>query len=437
MPKRGPIIPALRPRSKSKSKTVAATLTTVVMALSPGRSQAIDHVIPEFVSYAQYYFAMYGISQQAGETAEQLCRRVSGISNAYIKTFPGVVDLRNEPALYCTDGWWLAQVYPVHYCPKEPGIFLDAYPASRDPDSYGGVRYDVPICYRLVPRSELYKIVLTSDEGAAGSLATVEPGASVHLVARVYDHHSNAVPNIDVKLETKVEDTSGGHAHLPGRPKGDLETATGSGADKTVLSGTTGSNGFAFIFKAPIVAGDHKIVASCVGRTCKQEGANTVWVGVKGLERIPAVPPLLPYATYELLEQGGKPVGATDEHPSNHYLTPEAITKLWNLGFRYSMIEFPNNPKLHINDASLERGGVFDLNGTWKPKHHEHRRGTVVDIRANLRLGAIPEKDFSTFESIASILMIDAHLERQFDAETGQEIVANRHYHVRLMERKE
>ncbi len=302
-----------------------------------------------------------------------------------------------------------------------------------------GARWD-----HLRPECEPPLVIKLEPNGkppeSSSVLSSIEPSQSAVYRARVYNQSGQLVPNVDLRLQVKAVAGSGGHkdGHNEPRPAGELSSVQGTvNATKDVLTGRTDSNGLTFIFKAPAPAGDHVIEASCLNRRCNQEGPDILWVGIKGLKPIPAIPLLLPHATYELLEPEGPPVGATDRHPLNHYLTPEAIAKLWNLGFRYSMVEFPKNPLLHINDASLERGGLFDIKGRWKPSHHEHRKGTVVDIRANLKYGAIQEKDFEAFEVIAGRLGIDAHLERQFDAETGQETVSNRHYHVRLMRRKE
>lgn len=264
-----------------------------------------------------------------------------------------------------------------------------------------------------------YSIKLSTDDNlsSGGVLAEVEPGkVTKTLRAKVYNNNQ-PVPNVNVKLEVTVEANSGGHQHNVNRPKGIVNPAEGN-------TGADGS-GHAFTFTAPAPAGDHKIKATCIGQECTQEGPDKIWVGVKGLIPIPPIPDLLPQATYQLNESNGQPIGRTDIHPENHYLTPDAVIKLWNLGFRYSAIEFPNYPLLHVNDASLVRGGLFDLDANWRPKHHEHRRGTVVDVRANGGPGSIPVDSavHRTFEIIARRLGADAEIHGDG---------ANQHYHVRL-----
>lgn len=39
----------------------------------------------------------------------------------------------------------------------------------------------------------------------------------------------------------------------------------------------------------------------------------------------------------------------------------------------------PGQP-MRINDISLERGGMFDIQADWNPPHDSHRSGTDVDI---------------------------------------------------------
>jgi hypothetical protein len=81
-----------------------------------------------------------------------------------------------------------------------------------------------------------------------------------------------------------------------------------------------------------------------------------------------------------------------------------------------------------LNDASLKWGGLFDKDGDWVPDHVEHRRGTVVDVRANSSPGAIPAEDFDDIKKMAKKLLIDPHFEG------GS---TNQHFHLRLFNRRE
>ncbi len=44
---------------------------------------------------------------------------------------------------------------------------------------------------------------------------------------------------------------------------------------------------------------------------------------------------------------------------------------------------WPAEPVLAYNDSSLQKGGIFDLNGAYSGSHVSHRLGTSVDVRAN------------------------------------------------------
>ena len=86
---------------------------------------------------------------------------------------------------------------------------------------------------------------------------------------------------------------------------------------------------------------------------------------------------------------------------------------------------------LHLNDASLVWGGLFDaIDNDFEPPHKEHRRGSVIDIRANSKIGAIPPRSFIAFEKMAMKYY-------GVDAQIHNRGLPSQHYHVRLLNRKE
>jgi hypothetical protein len=102
--------------------------------------------------------------------------------------------------------------------------------------------------------------------------------------------------------------------------------------------------------------------------------------------------------------------------------------------------KFPNDPVLQLNDASLVRGGLFDIyswvdeNGVvhtrstdpwWTPAHKGHRKGLIIDIQANGTNTAIPQRNFIAFEDLMQRLGITANREN-LNQSGG-------HYHVRLL----
>lgn len=264
--------------------------------------------------------------------------------------------------------------------------------------------------------TQQYVLKLTTVSNSAESSTTIrsiEPSQTTSLLARVYNQNNQIVPNVNVRLEVDIVPNSGGHRHHDTiRSKGSLQ---GPNPTPHVITGSTGTNGFTFQFKAPDVAGDHKLKATCTDRTCTQQGPDTVWVGIKKLIPLPNA------STYALLRN------RDENHLDNHYMTYDAHIKLLQLADLYRR-RFPGDPLLHVNDASLERGGLFDIDSNWSylPKGHKsHRRGTEVDIRANPDVypkEAIPVRNFEKFEETA--------LEVGGNAKIHSPGGSNQHYHV-------
>lgn len=278
-----------------------------------------------------------------------------------------------------------------------------------------------------------YFIKLVNDAGSSvpGALADVEPGKDVTLIAQVFDQNNQLVPNVGVRIEADVIEYSGGHKHPNNgqRPKGKLNNQ-----DPPIATGSTGASGFSFTFSAPALAGDHTLKASCTGgKTCTQQGPDQVWVGVKDLVPLQGTP------LYAL-------IGSDTYHPNNHYLTNSALGQVVWLAQLYRET-FPSDPVLHLNDASLERGGLFDIyydyvdknsvrhernaEGWWILPHKTHREGTDIDIRANHLPGAIPPRNFRKFELLVDQIGATRNPSRtNWPAYIG---TPNQHYHVCLM----
>jgi hypothetical protein len=109
------------------------------------------------------------------------------------------------------------------------------------------------------------------------------------------------------------------------------------------------------------------------------------------------IPPSDSYALTETVGGQAGPIGASGSHPANHYLTQEALERLVIIAGAYKAL-YPNNPRLHLNDASLERGGVYDITNTWAKPHQCHSRGYGIDVRANNKTGAVPPEDRPKFK---------------------------------------
>jgi hypothetical protein len=304
------------------------------------------------------------------------------------------------------------------------------------------------LCERNV--SETFKLTLTPDK------ATIEPGKSYTFTATVTNQDGNP-PTISVPVNVKVEvdPTSGGHDH----------GETYANRNKGSISPTNGTTSFPITFTATEVSGTHTITATCDLCTNGPQTAK-VDVKVEGLEPIPSSQF---YSLTEPIAGGGtKPVGATDEHAKNHYLTPAAAAVLWRMASayyfeaRFAILDKALNrrispPLLYLNDASLGWGGKFDIAGTWGGEHSEHRRGTVIDIRANpYGYMTMPIANFAKFEDLAvntltNDVSADARIHCTKDKKStpkaqrhnrsAPECISqldgsqdnNRHFHVRLM----
>ena len=283
-------------------------------------------------------------------------------------------------------------------------VYRDVYPLWGHADD----QYTI----KLVP--------LIGSLESSSIITSVEPDKTAILTAYVYDQNGQVISGAVVKLEVDVVPNSGGHQHDDDRRHtehmGKLASGAGTSAQNgKVLTGATDAGGFAFSFTAPLPAGDHKIKASRTDRTCTQQGPDTVWIGIKNLLPLPA------NNIYVL-------IGDNNAHPDNHYMTYQAHIKLMQLADLYRR-RFPGDPLLHVNDASLERGGLFDLAHNWlyKPRGHKsHRRGESVDIRANPKKypdSAIPERNFGEFKRITKRVGGSAEIHSEGDP-------LNQHFHV-------
>jgi len=264
--------------------------------------------------------------------------------------------------------------------------------------------------------------------------------ANLPYKAIVKDQNGQPKTNFGVTITTDVNPDSGGHIHTNARPKGKLVDRVGTAVKtkdgKVSIPGKTdGSGVFEFTFGAEEASGTHTLTAKC-DSGCQAPASTTVNVKVDGLEQIPSGA-----SFYTLIDTDGTVIGATsDKHKANHYLTSEAATILLNMASSYhAEIKYwtkPSNGKksvpplpLYLNDASLAWGGVFDINGDWKVDHIEHRRGAVIDIRANSKPGSIPSGNFEKFIKLAKYY--GAH------AKIHSPVSDNQHFHARLLNREE
>ena len=264
------------------------------------------------------------------------------------------------------------------------------------------------------PDEKKCEVAIESDtKGPDGYLADVEPDEQLSLRV-VVNCGGESISGANVELGVAVKANTGGHHHHDYlRPDGKLQLSESGNAGKTVR-GTTGATEMEVSFLAPSVAGDHMIRATCLDPTCDEEEEVTIWVGHKGFVRLP------PSEFYVLIPN------RDTEHPDNHYMTPDAGDRVVRIAKSHHEI-FPDDPVLHLNDASLERGGMFDFSYParqqyWRPPHQTHRDGRRIDIRANSLPTAIPEQNFDGFEMIVE--------DENCVAEIHNQGTNSQHYHM-------
>jgi hypothetical protein len=218
------------------------------------------------------------------------------------------------------------------------------------------------------------------------------------IIATVIDQNTNQPPTnpVNVHISIKVDPTSGGHGHGDNtRPRGGIATVNTCTSNGPCWSNPTVNGAVVFNFNAPEASGTHTITATCDG--CSNTATTPVDVKVAGLEKIPEIPFLY---TIKLPNRD-------TNHPATYFLTKASAEKLRMIALYYYAFTFAKKkqvvPDFVLNDASLEWGGVLDCFLTcnsaqypstpWHKHHVEHRRGSVVDIKANGDPGSIVYAD--------------------------------------------
>jgi len=96
-------------------------------------------------------------------------------------------------------------------------------------------------------------------------------------------------------------------------------------------------------------------------------------------------------------------VGQRPEHENtntaNHWMMSEPAYGLWYSAVAF-LAAYPSQVKLAVNDMSLPMGGLFDIDATWEPSHHEHNRGRAADVRAITGAYAIPSNQAEEFADL-------------------------------------
>ena len=227
---------------------------------------------------------------------------------------------------------------------------------------------------------------LPQENPGGASFAPAVPGGSANVAVAAVD---SLCPNVLIparlRLQAEYDPASGGHTHQASAsptaehmnrilPAPLVFSGTGWDASTGRFTATDEIAG------AKITAG----VASCTidwTGTLDPPGEDKVEASTR--IRIAETLVEMPSGTAYVLDGGlGQPCGQQefcDRHDANHFLTPALAVALDDFAQIYYAMTF-DTYRLGFNDMSLVDGGVFDVNGDFKPSHHYHRRGWDVDV---------------------------------------------------------
>ena len=148
--------------------------------------------------------------------------------------------------------------------------------------------------------------------------------------------------------------------------------STALGSETTVFADANGRA--VLLYTAPEFGGRVVISATAIVGQETMVSQDTLEVRVPGLQ-------LLPTSTnYDQVGGTVRHTGPPSQTPNdNHYGTPEMLAILADLAVAVDSLD--DGSRLVVNDMSLPRGGLFDIEGNWIPSHVTHRVGLDADIQ--------------------------------------------------------
>ena len=197
--------------------------------------------------------------------------------------------------------------------------------------------------------------------------------------ASCYDVRTRVLLNCEFRYVLSKGAYDGGHiAHNSPRPIGGLRFSGHTGKGITSLSFNSLWDVVYLEYVIPEVSGEIKLTITAIPPDPYRCVSNCFvermgFIQVEGLEPMPASAD----GYWRLTGANGEP-GVTSLHLFNHYGTSSTVGALSLIAWRY--FEDTGGDSLGINDISLPKGGLFDINNDWVTPHSEHRAGTDADI---------------------------------------------------------
>lgn len=254
----------------------------------------------------------------------------------------------------------------------------DGFPPYRESSIMANFTYTVRViekgCQGL--KVEAFSDVLPTNSGIAGDTSTT-------ITASV----SSPAPagGCEVTFEQpKPVAYSGGHQHDDAqRPHGSL--------DKTTCTIQEGITFCTVKYTSSEISGEEKIKAKLTSTGEETEGI--VKVKVSGLLPLESKPNLLPR-------------GQTDKHTvgNNNYGTTYTRDAVYYAVSEYAK-EYGIEPDIYLAviDMSLPWGGLFDIDGNWKPPHDYHRIGRSVDFSKHYKDGNGNDLEVTFFDEDGNV----------------------------------
>jgi hypothetical protein len=195
---------------------------------------------------------------------------------------------------------------------------------------------------------------------------------------------------------------SGGHSHDGARPLGKfmiqhLPNPNWDTVD-TIRAQTDSTGKLKFRYLASQFGGVERIKGSLLSDSTSTDT-------LRLLTRVPGLELLTDGATY--IKVGGRCEhhGPRDDNDyqdcripdNNHWGISRLIQAIQAIAEAYHSLH--SGVRLRVNDMSLPYGGLFDVNGNWRPHHGEHRIGINADYSLQCRdsfdnLVSLQERDF-------------------------------------------
>ncbi len=337
---------------------------------------------------------------------------------------------------------------PPQLLPQDAFYCGDRHVKFPPDGTYGGATWPAGWCHLLAPGNTAL-CDLTSYPSFFSQRALVRQYRSA--VYWVDDCFGEPKKNINMTIEVRRSESSGGHCHTSGIP--DVGSATGDALGVVCESlndgsggyrcyGNTGADGWSFRVKHtwPHTSGVLNVMMFGSYAADPHYGArDTVFRFCSSMynalsERVAVLTDSL-YLTGGSIRHSSGLAGTQDYYNHwNHFARPgmiQALRKAAGLFKAWSDANYSTPNYIAVNDISIEWGGTFDYMATWSPPHFSHSYGWAADIKTNNNCGP---SDYYFSKGKMALLALKRILENDFKVlhHTGYNDASCPHFHISL-----